>query len=82
MHRGLTLWYARFVSIQAALEFVLMAKTTASKRMPWSKHQLAELRRHSKAGTPVAKVAKRMKRTEGALRQQALRLGIGLGHRR
>jgi hypothetical protein len=30
----------------------------------------------------VAKIAKMMKRTVGALRQQALKLGIGLGHRR
>ena len=51
------------------------------KRMPWTKALHAELRRHSKAKTPVAKIAKQMKRTEGALRQQALRLGIG-GHQR
>jgi hypothetical protein len=42
----------------------------------------AELRRHSKAKTPVAKISKMMKRTVGALRQQALKLGISLGHRR
>jgi hypothetical protein len=42
----------------------------------------AELRRHSKAKTPVDRIAKMMKRTPGALRQQALKLGIGLGHRR
>jgi hypothetical protein len=28
------------------------------------------------------KISKQMKRTIGALRQQALKLGIGLGHRR
>ena len=58
-----------------------MAKKVA-KRVPWTKALLAELRRHSKARTPVAKIAKQMKRTEGALRQQALKLGIGLGHQR
>jgi hypothetical protein len=42
----------------------------------------AELRKHSKAKTPIAKISKQMKRTIGALRQQALKLGIGLGHRR
>src|SRR4030095_16903010 len=42
----------------------------------------AELRRHSKARTPVAKISKQMKRTVGALRQQAFQLGIGLGHQR
>ena len=60
-----------------------MAKKTKKRaRMPWTKKLLAELRKHSKARTPVAKISKQMKRTVGALRQQALKLGIGLGHRR
>jgi len=58
-----------------------MVKRVA-KRVRWTKPLLAELRRHSKARTPVAKIAKQMKRTEGALRQQARKLGIGLGHQR
>ena len=41
-----------------------------------------ELRRHSRARTPVAKISKQIKRTIGALRQQAFQLGIGLGHQR
>ena len=52
------------------------------KRAAWTKALHAELRRHSKARTPVAKIAKQMKRSIGALRQQALKLGIGLGHQR
>jgi hypothetical protein len=40
------------------------------------------LKQHSKARTPVSKIAKVMKRTEGSLRQKALKLGIGLGHQR
>lgn len=48
----------------------------------WTKSLHAELRRHSKAKTPVAKISKLMKRTAGALRQQAFTLGIGLGHQR
>jgi len=58
-----------------------MAKRVAKSKR-WTKPLLVELRRHSKARTPVAKIAKQMKRTEGALRQQALKLGIGLGHQR
>jgi hypothetical protein len=42
----------------------------------------SELRKHSKAKTPVEKISKQMKRSVGALRQQVLKLGIGLGHRR
>jgi hypothetical protein len=59
-----------------------MAKSVAAKRKHWTKPLLAELRRHSKVRTPVAEIAKQMKRTEGALRQQALKLGIGLEHQR
>jgi len=40
------------------------------------------LKQHSKARTPISKIAKLLKRTEGSLRQKALKLGIGLGHQR
>ena len=52
------------------------------KRVLWTKAMHAELRKHSKTKTPVARIAKVMKRSAGALRQQAFILGIGLGHRR
>jgi hypothetical protein len=57
-------------------------KVAKVKRARWTKTMHAELRKHSKAKTPVAKVSKLMKRTVGALRQQAFSLGISLGHRR
>ena len=63
-----------------------MAKATKKKTRPrgaaWTGAMHAELRKHSKARTPIAKISKQMKRTVGALRQQALKLGIGLGHQR
>ena len=63
-----------------------MAKATKKnirrRGAAWTKAMHAELRKHSKARTPVSKISKQMKRTVGALRQQALKLGIGLGHRR
>jgi hypothetical protein len=52
------------------------------ERRTWTKEDQRELRRHSKAKTPVTAISKGMKRTIGALRQQALKLGISLGHRR
>ncbi|HEY4806685.1 MAG TPA: hypothetical protein VIH81_02880 [Roseiarcus sp.] len=61
--------------------FVPTKKTTAH-RSPWSKEDVKELKAHSKARTPVAKIAKAMKQTEGALRRKAGILGIGLGHDR
>ena len=57
-------------------------KNGRSNRVPWSKDDLKTLKAHSKAKTPVAKIAKEMKRTVGALRQQAFKEGIALGHRR
>lgn len=52
------------------------------KRREWTKADLKELKDHSKARTPVVKIAKLTKRTVGALRQKALNMGFGLGHRR
>ena len=59
-----------------------MSKKKILARNPWTKEDLRELKAHSKAKTPVAEVAKAMKRTEGAVRQKAKTIGIGLGHRR
>jgi hypothetical protein len=57
-------------------------KKTQSKRKEYTKDDLKVLKAHSKARTPVAKLSKLMKRTEGSLRQKARTLGIGLGHQR
>ena len=48
----------------------------------WTKDDCRALKAHSKARTPVIKISKEMKRTIGALRQQAFKLGVGLGHQR
>jgi hypothetical protein len=60
----------------------LMPRKKTLARKPWTDEDVHELKLHSKAKTPVAKVAKAMKRTEGAVRQKAKTIGIGLGHRR
>jgi NADH:ubiquinone oxidoreductase subunit len=52
------------------------------KRREWTKDDMKELKAHSKARTPVVKIAKMSKRTVGSLRQKALTMGIGIGHRR
>jgi hypothetical protein len=60
-----------------------MAKTTKRrKRREWTKENLRELKAHSRSKTPVANISKLTKRTEGALRQKALHMGLSLGHRR
>ena len=57
------------------------AKKTVVRRA-YTKADVKELRAHSKAKTPVVKIAKLTKRSVGSLRQKALKLGIRLGHRR
>lgn len=70
---------------KAAKKAKVAKKVTAKKkvvRRPYSKADIKELRAHSKARTPVEKIAKLTKRTVGSLRQKAMKLGIGLGHQR
>ena len=57
------------------------AKKTVVRR-EYTKADVKELRTHSKAKTPVVKIMKLTKRSEGSLRQKAIKLGIKLGHRR
>jgi hypothetical protein len=61
-----------------------LAKTTKKRptRKPYTAADVKLLKQHSKAKTPVSKLAKLMKRSEGSLRQKAGTLGIGLGHQR
>jgi len=62
-----------------------LMQTKAKKkivRREYTKADVKELRAHSKARTPLATIVKLTKRTEGSLRQKALKLGIGLGHQR
>jgi hypothetical protein len=61
-----------------------LAKAKAKKpaRKPYTPSDVKLLRQYSKERTPVSKIARLMKRTEGSLRQKALKLGVGLGHQR
>jgi hypothetical protein len=61
-----------------------MAKKQTLKRhgLAWTKKDVKAIKAHSKRRTPVDEISKDMKRTVGSLRQKALHLGIGLGHRR
>ena len=57
-------------------------KTKRVNRREWTNSDIRELKVHSRAKTPVARIAKLTKRTVGALRQKAFQLGFSLGHRR
>jgi hypothetical protein len=62
-----------------------MAKKAANRKVARKEYATSDiklLKLHSKARTPVSKLAKLMKRSDGSLRQKALKLGIGLDHQR
>ena len=59
-----------------------MAQKEIGLRTPWTTEDVRKLKAYSKARTPLTVIAKKMKRTEWALRRKAAILGIGLGHHR
>jgi hypothetical protein len=52
-----------------------------SKRREWTKTDVRELKMLAREKTPVRKIARTLKRTEGATRQKAFSLGVSLDSR-
>jgi hypothetical protein len=57
-----------------------MAKKN-SKRREWTKTDIRELKTLARAKTPAGKIARSLKRTEGATRQKAFALRVSLDSR-
>jgi hypothetical protein len=57
---------------------MLVKKT---KRREWTADDVRELKQLAKAKTPAARIARKLKRTEGATRQKALTLDVSLNSR-
>jgi hypothetical protein len=57
-----------------------MAKKSV-KRREWTKEHVRELTTLARRKTPAAKIARALKRTEGATRQKAFNLGLSLDSR-
>ncbi|MBN9063205.1 MAG: hypothetical protein BGP06_12810 [Rhizobiales bacterium 65-9] len=53
-----------------------------AKRREWTKEDVRTLKTMAKQRVPAAKVAKSLKRTEGATRQKAFQLGVSMDSRR
>ena len=51
------------------------------KRRAWSPGDVREFKSMAKAKTPASEIARRFRRTEGAIRQKALHLGVSLNSR-
>jgi hypothetical protein len=54
-----------------------MAKR-AKKRRAWSSSEVRELKTMAKRKSPASRIAKKLKRTEGATRQKAFSIGLSL----
>jgi hypothetical protein len=52
-----------------------------SKRREWTKTDIRELKTLARGKTPAGKIARALKRTEGATRQKAFSLGVSLDSR-
>jgi hypothetical protein len=52
-----------------------------TKRREWTAQDVRELKQLAKAKTPAAQIARRLARTEGAVRQEALTVNLSLNSR-
>jgi hypothetical protein len=66
--------------IQSYIRESLMAKKN-SKRREWTSGDLRELKILARKKTPAPRIARQLKRTEGATRQKAFQLGVSLDSR-
>ena len=57
-----------------------MAKRT-KKRRAWTSNEVRDLKTMAKRKTPASRIAKKLKRTEGATRQKAFSIGLSLDSR-
>jgi len=57
-----------------------MAKKT-TKRREWTREDVRNLKSFAREKTPARKIARTLKRTEGATRQKAFSLGVSLDSR-
>jgi len=53
----------------------------AKKRRAWTSGEVRELKTMAKRKTPASRIAKKLKRTEGATRQKAFSIGLSLDSR-
>ena len=56
-------------------------KNGSKKKRAWTAVQVRDLKALAKKKTPARKIAKTLKRTEGATRQKAFSLGVSLNSR-
>jgi hypothetical protein len=52
-----------------------------TKKRAWTSAQVRDLKTMARKKTPVGRIAKKLKRTEGATRQKAFSIGLSLDSR-
>jgi hypothetical protein len=81
-HQQYGLYFAEFSSYELfrlKLGVILMAKK--SKRRAWTTEHVRTLKVLAKQKKPAGRIAKTLKRTEGATRQKAFSMGLSLDTR-
>jgi len=59
----------------------LIRMKNGTKKRAWTSVQVRELKTMAKKKTPAARIAKKLKRSEGATRQKAFSIGLSLDSR-
>jgi hypothetical protein len=77
--RGAFLWTACSYNDQRSYKETLMKN--GKKRRAWTSIQVRELKLMARKKAPAAKIAKKLKRSEGATRQKAFSIGLSLDSR-
>ena len=78
---GKTSWRARWGVLGSGPQNVRANMAKKVKRREWTKDDVRELKTLARQKTPVAKIAKSLKRTPGATQQKAFSLGVSLDTR-
>ena len=77
----MALAYQTVLCYEAAPTTLEQRMPKKSKRREWTKDDVRELKALARQKTPVAKIAKSLKRTPGATQQKAFSLGVSLDSR-
>ena len=76
-----TLFLWSIQSYKHPLSYMESRMKNGSKRKAWTSVQVRELKTLARKKTPAGRIAKKLKRTEGATRQKAFSLGLSLDSR-
>jgi hypothetical protein len=63
------------------LDWKVKMANSKSRRREWTKSDIRELKSLARTKTPAGRIARALKRTEGATRQKAFSLGVSLDSR-